>query len=88
MRVGRGELAESVVADALRDPATPRPEISSRAFVAPAHGLWLERVDFEMCLELLPDLQAQMRKMAQKRLAELDLSNCVSAEVLQQFVDL
>ena len=47
VRVGRGELAESVVADALRDPATPRPEISSRAFVAPAHGLWLERVDFD-----------------------------------------
>ena len=47
VRVGRGELAESVVADALRDPATPRPEISSRAFVAPACGLWLERVDFD-----------------------------------------
>ena len=47
VRVGRGELAESVVADALRDPATPRPEISSRAFVAPARGLWLERVDFD-----------------------------------------
>ena len=47
VRVGRGELAESVVAEALRDPATPRPEISSRAFVAPAHGLWLERVDFD-----------------------------------------
>ena len=47
VRVGRGELAESVVAGALRDPATPRPEISSRAFVAPACGLWLERVDFD-----------------------------------------
>ena len=47
LRVGRGELAESVVADALRDPATPRPEVSSRAFRAPAHGLWLERVDFD-----------------------------------------
>ena len=47
VRVGRGELAESVVADALRDPATPRPEVSSRAFRAPAHGLWLERVDFD-----------------------------------------
>ncbi len=47
VRVGRGELAKSVVADALRDPATPRPEISSRAFVAPACGLWLERVDFD-----------------------------------------
>ena len=47
VRVGRGELAESVVAEALRDPATPRPEISSRAFVAPACGLWLERVDFD-----------------------------------------
>ena len=47
VRVGRGDLAESVVADALRDPATPRPEISSRAFVAPACGLWLERVDFD-----------------------------------------
>jgi len=47
VRVGRGELAESIVADALRDPATPRPEISSRAFVAPARGLWLERVDFD-----------------------------------------
>ena len=47
VRVGRGELAESVVAGALRDPATPRPEVSSRAFVAPAHGLWLERVDFD-----------------------------------------
>ena len=33
--------------DALRDPATPRPEVSSRAFVAPACGLWLERVDFD-----------------------------------------
>jgi len=47
VRVGRGELAESVVAGALRDPATPRPEVSSRAFRAPAHGLWLERVDFD-----------------------------------------
>ncbi|CAH0371168.1 unnamed protein product [Pelagomonas calceolata] len=47
VRVGRGDLAESVVADALRDPATPRPEVSSRAFVAPARGLWLERVDFD-----------------------------------------
>ena len=47
VRVGRGELAESVVAEALRDPATPRPEISSRAFIAPARGLWLERVDFD-----------------------------------------
>ena len=47
VRVGRGELAESVVAGALRDPATPRPEFSSRAFRAPAHGLWLERVDFD-----------------------------------------
>ena len=47
VRVGRGELAESVVSEALRDPATPRPEISSRAFVAPARGLWLERVDFD-----------------------------------------
>ena len=47
VRVARGELAESAVAEALRDPATPRPEISSRAFVAPAHGLWLERVDFD-----------------------------------------
>ena len=47
VRVGRGDLAESVVAEALRDPATPRPEISSRAFRAPAHGLWLERVDFD-----------------------------------------
>ena len=47
VRVGRGELAESVVAEALRDPATPRPEVSSRAFRAPAHGLWLERVDFD-----------------------------------------
>ena len=47
VRVGRGELAESVVAEALRDPATPRPEASSRAFRAPAHGLWLERVDFD-----------------------------------------
>ena len=47
VRVGRGDLAESVVADALRDPATPRPEVSSRAFRAPAHGLWLERVDFD-----------------------------------------
>ena len=47
VRVGRGELAESVVADALRAPATPRPEVSSRAFRAPAHGLWLERVDFD-----------------------------------------
>ena len=47
VRIGRGELAESVVAEALRDPATPRPEISSPAFVAPACGLWLERVDFD-----------------------------------------
>ena len=47
VRVGRGELAEGIVADALRDPATPRPEVSSRAFRAPAHGLWLERVDFD-----------------------------------------
>ena len=47
VRVARGELAESAVAEALRDPATPRPEISSRAFVAPAHGLWLERVEFD-----------------------------------------
>ena len=47
VRVGRGDLAESVVAEALRDPATPRPEVSSRAFRAPAHGLWLERVDFD-----------------------------------------
>ena len=47
VRVGRGELAESVVEDALREPATPRPEVSSRAFRAPAHGLWLERVDFD-----------------------------------------
>ena len=47
VRVGRGELAESVVAEAVRDPATPRPEISSREFRAPAHGLWLERVDFD-----------------------------------------
>ncbi len=47
VRVGRDELAESIVADALRDPATPRPEVSSRAFRAPAHGLWLERVDFD-----------------------------------------
>jgi tRNA pseudouridine38-40 synthase len=47
VRVGRGDLAESVVADALRDPATPRPEVSSRAFRAPAHGLWLELVDFD-----------------------------------------
>ena len=47
VRVGRGDLAESVVEDALRDPATPRPEISSREFRAPAHGLWLERVDFD-----------------------------------------
>ena len=36
VRVGRGELAESVVAEAIRDPATPLPEISSRAFVARA----------------------------------------------------
>ena len=47
VRVGRGELAESVVVEALRDPATPRPEVSSRAFRAPPHGLWLERVDFD-----------------------------------------
>ena len=47
VRVGRGDLAESVVADALRDPATPQPEVSSRAFRAPACGLWLERVDFD-----------------------------------------
>ena len=47
VRVGRGDLAESVVAGALRDPATPRPEICSRAFVAPARGLWLERVEFD-----------------------------------------
>ena len=43
VRVGRGDLAESVVADRPRPGGHgPRP-VGPRAFVAPACGLWLER---------------------------------------------
>ena len=44
-RLGAGDLSEAQVEAALADPGGAHPEVSSRRFEAPAHGLWLERVD-------------------------------------------
>ena len=44
-RLGAGDLSEAQVEAALADPRGAHPEVSSRRFEAPAHGLWLERVD-------------------------------------------
>ena len=44
-RLGAGALSEAQVEAALADPRGAHPEVSSRRFEAPAHGLRLERVD-------------------------------------------
>ena len=46
--LGRGALDEAAISAALENPRAPHPAVSSRAVTAPAHGLWLERVDFEL----------------------------------------